>query len=125
LEDQCEELANLTEQAGKQTVAEAETEHLIELEEEMKQRKDTVEDLGRSLKGTIPAEFKEQAEQAVQDSIKMVEEGKRYVGHVRARLKFLSADSESGSYKGPTGTRVAARSWRQPTRGYKGRGARR
>ncbi len=114
MEDQCEELANLTKQAGKQTIAEAETEHLIELEEEMEQRKDTVEGLSRSLKGTIPAEFKERAEQAVQDSIKMVEEGKRYVGHVRALLEFFSADSESGSYKGPTGTGVAAKPWRQP-----------
>jgi hypothetical protein len=114
MEDQCEELANLTEQAGKQTVAEAETEHLIELEEEMAQRKDAVEGLSRSLKGTILAEFKERAEQAVQDSIKMVEEGKRYVGHVRARLEFLRADSESWSYKGPTGTGVAAEPWRQP-----------
>jgi hypothetical protein len=86
MEDQCEELANLAEQAGKQIIAEAETEQLIELEEEMEQRKDTVEGLGRSLKETIPAEFKERAQQAVQDSIKIVEEGKRYVGHVRARL---------------------------------------
>jgi hypothetical protein len=114
MEDQCEELANLTEQAGKQIVAEAETKHLIELEEEMEQRKDTVEDMGRSLKGTIPAESKERAEQAVQDSIKMVEEGKQYVEHVRARLEFISADLESGSYKGPTGTGAAAKPWRLP-----------
>ncbi len=33
MEDQCEELANLAEQAGKQTVAKAEPEQLIELEE--------------------------------------------------------------------------------------------
>jgi plasmid stabilization system protein ParE len=97
MEDQCEELANVAEQAGRQTVAEAEPEQLIELEEEMEQRKDTVEGLGRSLKETIPAEFKERAQQTVQDSIKIVEEGKRYVGYVRARLEFLSADSESGS----------------------------
>jgi hypothetical protein len=84
MEDQCEELVNLAKQAGKQTVAEMETEHLIELEEEMEQRKDTVEGLGRSLKETIPVEFKERAQQAVQDSIKIVEEGKRYLGHVRA-----------------------------------------
>jgi hypothetical protein len=71
MEDQCDELANLAEQAGKQIPAEAETEHLIELEEEMEQRKDTVEDLGRSLKETVPAELKERVEQAIQDSIKM------------------------------------------------------
>jgi hypothetical protein len=41
-------------------------------------------------------------EQAVQDSIKMAEKGKRYVEHVRAQLEFISADLESGSYKGPT-----------------------
>ncbi len=69
----------------------------------MEQRKDTVEDLGRALKETIPAELKGRVEQAVQDSIKMAEQGKRYVEHVRAWLEFISADSESGSYKGPTG----------------------
>jgi hypothetical protein len=114
MEYQCDELANLTEQAGKQVPAEVETELLVELEEEMEQRKDTVEDLGLSLKGTLPAEFKERAEQAVQDSIKIVEEGKRYVEHIRARLEFISADSESWSYKGPTGKEAAARPWRQP-----------
>jgi mannosyltransferase OCH1-like enzyme len=45
--DQCEELANLTEQAGKQVPAEAEAELLVELEEEMEQRKGTMEDLGQ------------------------------------------------------------------------------
>jgi hypothetical protein len=44
-----------------------------------------------------------------------VEEGKRYLEHVRARLEFLSVDSESGSYKGPTGAGVAANPWRQPS----------
>jgi hypothetical protein len=63
------------------------------------------------LKETIPAEFKERAQQAVQDSIKIMEEGKRYIGHVRARLEFLSTDSESGSYKGPAGTEATA--WHQ------------
>ncbi len=107
-------VVNLAEQAGKQTVAETEPEQLIELEEEMEQRKDTVEGLGRSLKEAIPAEFKERAQQAVQDSIKIVKEGKRYLGHKRARLVFLSVDSESGSYKGPTGAGVAANPWCQP-----------
>ncbi len=112
MEDQCDELANLTEQAGKQIPTEAETEHLIDLEEEMEQRKDTMEDLGRALKETVPAELKERVEQAVQDSIKMAEKGKRYVEHMRARLKFISADSESGSYKGPTGKGTTANPWR-------------
>jgi hypothetical protein len=76
--------------------------------------------LGRSLKETIPAEFKERAQQAVQDSIKIVEEGKRYLGHVRARLEFLSADSESGSYKGPAGAEAGA--WRQAPGEPGGRG---
>ncbi len=35
MEDQCEELVNLAEQAGKQVIAEAEAEQLSELEEEM------------------------------------------------------------------------------------------
>jgi DNA-directed RNA polymerase alpha subunit len=84
MEDQCEELVNLTEQAEKQTVSETKPEQLIEVEEEMEQRKDTVEGLGRSLEEAIPAEFQERAQQAVQDSIKIVEEGKRHLGHVSA-----------------------------------------
>ncbi len=46
MEDQCEELAGLVEQAGKQIPAEAEIEILIDLEEEIGQRKETVKDLG-------------------------------------------------------------------------------
>jgi hypothetical protein len=84
MEDQCDELADLAEQVGKQVPAEAETELLVDLEEEMEQRKDTVEDLGWALKETVPAELKERVEQAVQDSIRMVEKGKRYVDHVKA-----------------------------------------
>ncbi len=112
MEDQCDELADLTEQAGKQIPAEAETEHLIDLEEEMEQRKDTVEDLGRALKETVPVELKERVELTIQDSVKMAEKGKRYVDHVRARLEFISADSESGSYQGPTGKGAAPSQWR-------------
>jgi hypothetical protein len=112
MEDHCEELENLAEQAGKQIPVKAETEHLIDLEEEMEQRKDTEEDLGQTLKETVPAELKERVEQAVQDSIKMVEKGKWNVEHVRARLEFISADLESGSYKGPTGKGATANPWR-------------
>jgi hypothetical protein len=112
MEDQCDELADLTEQAGKQIPAEAEAETLFDLEEEMEQRKDTVEDLGWELKETVPAEFKERVEQAIQDSVKMAEKGKRYVDHVRARLEFISAYSESGSYKGPPGKGAAPNQWR-------------
>jgi hypothetical protein len=112
MEDQCDELAELAEQAGKQIHAEAETELLIDLEEEIGQRKDTVEDLGRVLKETVPAELKVRVEQAIQDSVMMAEKGKRYVDHVKARLEFISKDSESGSYKGPTGERAMPSQWR-------------
>jgi hypothetical protein len=44
----------------------------------------------------------------------MVEQGKRFMEHVRARLEFISADSGSGSYKGPTGKGAVAKPWRQP-----------
>jgi F0F1-type ATP synthase membrane subunit b/b' len=101
MEDQCEELAGLAEQAGKQIPAEAEAELLTDLEEEIGQRKETVEDLGRVLKETVPAELKDRVEQAIQDSVMMAEKGKRYVDHVKARLEFISKYSESGSYKGP------------------------
>jgi hypothetical protein len=111
MEDQCDELAELTEQAGKQIPAEAETEILIDLEEEMVQRKNTVEDLGRVLKETVPAELKERVEQAIQDSVMITEKGKRYVDHVRAQLEFISKDSESGSYKGPAGEGAVPSQW--------------
>ncbi len=112
MEDQCDELAGLTEQAGKQIPAEAETEILIDLEEEMEQTKDTVGDLGRVLKETVPAELKERVEQAIRDSVMIAEKGKRYVDHVRARLEFISKDSEWGSYKGPTGEGAMPGQWR-------------
>jgi hypothetical protein len=84
MEDQCDELAGSAEQAGKQIPAEAETELLIDLEEEIGQRKDTVEDLGRVLKETVQEELKERVEQAIQDSVMIAEKGKRYVDHVKA-----------------------------------------
>jgi hypothetical protein len=112
MEDQCEELAWLAEQAGKQVPAEAETELLTDLEEEIGQRKETVEDLGRVLKKTAPAELKGRVEQAIQDSVMMAQKGKRYVDHVKARLEFISKDSESGSYKGPTGEEAMPGQWR-------------
>jgi hypothetical protein len=107
MEDQCEELAELAEQVGKQIPAEAETEHLIDLEEEIGQRKETVKDLGRALKETVPAELKCRVEQALQESVMMAQKGQRYVDHVKARLEFISKDSDSGSYKGPAGEGAA------------------
>jgi hypothetical protein len=58
MESQCEELAELAEQSGNQIPAEAEAELLIDLEEEIGQRKETVGDLGRALKETVPEELK-------------------------------------------------------------------
>jgi hypothetical protein len=52
MESQCEMLAELAEQARKQVPAEAEAELLIDLEEEIGQRKEMVGDLGRALKET-------------------------------------------------------------------------
>jgi hypothetical protein len=118
MESECEELASLAEQAEKQAATEVEPEPLIELAEEMEQRKETMESLGQSLKETIPAEFKERAQQAVQDSVRIAEEGRRWLGHVRARLEFRSADSEAGSYRGPVGAGTAAADhWRRPLGG--------
>jgi F0F1-type ATP synthase membrane subunit b/b' len=105
MESQCEELTELAEQAGKQIPAKAEAEVLIDLEEEIGQRKETVGDLGRALKETVPEELKSRVEQAIQDSVMMAQKqkGRRYVDHVKTRLEFISKDSESGSYKGATG----------------------
>jgi hypothetical protein len=112
MESQCEELAEPAEQAGKQVPAEAEAELLIDLEEEIGQRKETVGDLGRVLKETAPAELKDRVEQAIQDSVMMAKKGRRYVDHMKTRLEFISKDSESGSYKGATGEGVVPGQWR-------------
>ncbi len=50
-------------------------------------------------------------EQAIQDSVMMAQKRKRYVDHVKARLEFISKDSESGSYKGPTGEGAMPGQW--------------
>ncbi len=112
MENQCEELAEPAEQAGKQIPAEAETELLFDLEEEIGQRKETVGDLGRVLKETAPAELEDRVEQAIQDSVMMAQKGRRYVDHVKARLEFISKDSESGSYKGAMGEGAMPGQWR-------------
>jgi hypothetical protein len=61
----------------KQAVSETEPEPLIKLEEEMEYKKDNVVNLAQALKETIPVEFKERAQRAVQDSAKIAKEGKR------------------------------------------------
>ncbi len=77
MESQCEELESLADQVEKQAVTETEPEPLIELEEEMEYKKGNVVSLAQALKETIPAEFKERAQQAIWDSAKIAEEGKR------------------------------------------------
>jgi hypothetical protein len=111
MESQCEELAELAEQAGKQIPAEAEAELLIDLEEEIGQRKETVGDLGPALKETVLEELKGRVEQAIQDSVMMAQRGRRYVDNVKTRLEFISKYSESGSYKGVTGEGAAPGRW--------------
>ncbi len=103
MESHCEELESLADQVEKQAVTETELELLIKLEEEMEYKKDNMVSLGQALKETIPAEFKERAQQAIRDSAKIAEEGKRRLGDLRARLEFRSLDSKAGSYKGPVG----------------------
>ncbi len=111
MESQCEELAELAKQAGKQIPAEAETKLLIDLEEEIGQRKETVGDLGRSLKETVPEELKGRVEEAIQESVMMAKRGRRYMDHVKTWLEFISKDSESGSYKEVTGEGAAPGRW--------------
>jgi hypothetical protein len=93
MEGQCEELADLATQAGKQVPAEAEVEVLEELEEEMDQRKEMVGDLGWALRETVPEGLKERVEEALRESVAMAAKGRRYVDHVKTRLDF-SKDSE-------------------------------
>jgi hypothetical protein len=108
MESECEELASLADQVEKQAATETEPEPLIELAEEMEHKKGNVASLGQTLKETIPVEFKERAQQAIQDSVKIAEEGKRRLGQLRARLQFRSANSEAGSYRGSMGLGAAA-----------------
>jgi hypothetical protein len=103
MEGQCEELAGLAAQAGKQVPPEAEVEVLEELEEEIDHRKEMVGDLGRALKETIPEELKDWMEEAMKESVVMATKGRRYMDHVKTRLEFGSKDSESSSYKAATG----------------------
>jgi hypothetical protein len=101
-ESHCEELESLADQVEKQAASEMEPEPLIELEEEMEYEKDNVVSLAQTLKDTIPVEFKERAQRAVQESAKIAKEGRHKLGDLRARLEFCSFDSEAGSYRGPT-----------------------
>ncbi len=103
MEGQCEELASLAEQAGKQIPAEAEVELLVDLEEEIGQRKEMVGDLEHALKETVPEELKGRVEEAIQESVVMARKGRRYVDHVKTRLEFGSKDSEASSYKDAVG----------------------
>jgi hypothetical protein len=105
MEGQCEELADLAAQAGKQVPAEAEVEVLEELEEEMDQRKEMVGDLGRALRKTVPEGLKDRVEEAMRESVAIATKGRRYVDHVKTRLDF-SKDSESGSSKAATGAAI-------------------
>ncbi len=100
METQCEELASLTVQAGKQVPAEAEV--LEELEEEMDHREEMVKALGRALKDTVPEGLKDRVEEALKESVAVAAKGRRYVDHVRARLDF-NKDSESSSSKAAAG----------------------
>jgi hypothetical protein len=104
MEGQCEELAVLAEQAGSQIPAEAEVELLVDLEEEICQRKEIVGDLGRELKETAPEELKGRVEEAIKESVVMAKKGRRYVDHVKTRLEFGSKDSKLSSYKDAVGT---------------------
>ncbi len=111
MESHCEELAELAKQAGKKIPAEAEAELLVDLEEEIGQRKETVGDLGRALKETVSEELKGRVEEAIQESVMMAKRGRQYVDHVKTRLEVISKDSESGSYKEATGEGAAPGRW--------------
>ncbi len=109
METQCEELANLTVQAGKQIPAEAEAEALEELEQDMDHREGVVEALGQALRDAVPESLKERVEEAMKETVAMAAKGRQYVDHVRAWLDF-SKDSESSSSRAATG--AAPGGWR-------------
>ncbi len=122
MEGQCQELAGLAKQAGKQVPAEAEAEVLEELEEEIDQRKELVGDLGRALRETIPEEHKDRVEEALKESVVMATKGRRYVDHVKTRLDFNSKDSESSSSKAAAGAVPGGGRPRQKSSGRCSRG---
>jgi hypothetical protein len=102
METQCEAVADLTVQAGKQVPAEAEAEVLEELEEEMDHREGVVEALGQALKDVVPESLKDRVEEAMKETVAVAARGRRYVDHVRARLDF-SRDTESSSSRTAAG----------------------
>jgi hypothetical protein len=102
----------------KQAVTETEPEPLIELEEEMEYKKDNVVSLAQALKETIPAEFKERALQAIRDSAKIAEEGKRRLGDLWARLEFGLRDRQ---LQETCETDGGSRSWKSPPNGGNGK----
>jgi hypothetical protein len=112
MEGQCEELADLAAQAGKQVPAKAEVEVLEELEEEIDQRKEMVGDLGWVLRETVPEGLKDRMEEAMKESVAIATKGRRYVDHVKTRLDF-SKDSEWGSSKAAAG--AAPGGWQTAT----------
>ncbi len=122
MESHCEELKSLADQVEKQAASETEPEPLIELEEEMEFKKDNMVSLAQTLKDSIPVEFKEQAQQAVQESAKIAREGKRKLGDLRAQLEFRSVDSEAGSYGGPAALATEAATESRPLSGVLGAG---
>jgi hypothetical protein len=70
MESQCEELESLADQMEKQAATETEPEPLVELAEEMEYKKGNVASLAQALKETIPAEFKERAQQAIRTPLR-------------------------------------------------------
>jgi hypothetical protein len=108
METECEKLADLTVQAGRQVPAEAEAEVLEELEEEMDHGEGMVEALGQALKDAVPESLKGRVEEAIKETAAVVAKGRRYVDHVRARLDF-SKDSESSSSRAAAG--IAPGGW--------------
>ena len=85
METQCEELVNLTVQAGKQVPAEAEAEVLEELEEDMDHREGMVETLGQALMDAVPENLKARVEEAMKESIAVAAKGRQPDGCLGAQ----------------------------------------
>ncbi len=86
----------------KQAATETEPELLIELAEEMEYKKGNVASLAQALKETIPAEFKERAQQAMG----LCQAGRGREAPARGSAgpaRVSQRGSEAGSYKGPMG----------------------
>jgi hypothetical protein len=116
METNQDELIDLADKVGRQA-DETEPGQLIELGEEIENRRDNVVSIARLLKGNIQEKLKERAQRALDESVEAAKVGQQRLDTFWGRLDFHSFDSEAGSYGGrpPAGGMEAALGGCPPT----------